>query len=243
MKLQGNLVPVAELTSVQRAAMLALMKRTYEGITEATFVADLAEKQWVIVLEELSSGQLCGFSTQMLLPLRVDDCPVTVLFSGDTVVAQEHWGDAALSHVWGNLALTLIDRHPVGTLFWALISKGYKTYRFLPVFFHEFYPRHDVATPAWAQALIEAFGHHKFPQAFEAGIIHAHPGKDRLRAGIADVTPARLRDPHVAFFANRNPGHTTGDELCCVAPLTRDNFTDAAYRVIHAKPVVARVPA
>ena len=49
---------------------------------------------------------------------------------------------------------------------------------------------------------------------------------------VADVTPERLRDPHVAFFVRRNPGHARGDELCCLAPLTRANFTPAAYRVI-----------
>ena len=41
----------------------------------------------------------------------------------------------------------------------------------------------------------------------------------------------RLRDPHVRFFHGRNPDHARGDELCCLAPLTRANFTPAAYRV------------
>jgi hypothetical protein len=36
----------------------------------------------------------------------------------------------------------------------------------------------------------------------------------------------------VRFFIERNPGHARGDELCCLAPLTRENFTRAAYRTI-----------
>jgi hypothetical protein len=45
-------------------------------------------------------------------------------------------------------------------------------------------------------------------------------------------SPDRLRDPFVRFFVERNPGHARGDALCCLAPLTRANFTPAAYRVI-----------
>jgi hypothetical protein len=53
---------------------------------------------------------------------------------------------------------------------------------------------------------------------------------------MADITPDRLRDPHVQFFARRNPRHALGDELCCIAPLTPGNFTPAAYRAMGPRP-------
>jgi hypothetical protein len=53
---------------------------------------------------------------------------------------------------------------------------------------------------------------------------------------VADLTPQRLVDPHVRFFVERNPEHAMGDELCCIAPLTGDNFTKAARRVIGIDP-------
>ena len=59
--------------------------------------------------------------------------------------------------------------------------------------------------------------------------------------GVADLTPQRLHDPYVRFFAERNPGHSDGNELCCLAPLTRANFTAAAYRVIGPAPVAPEV--
>ena len=169
--------------------------------------------------------------------------PVQVLFSGDTIVDRQSWGDSALAHVWGRLALSLIDRHAGAELYWFLISKGYKTYRFLPLFFHEFYPRHDRPTPAWARTVLDALGRHKFPSAYDAtsGVIRADGPKDRLRPGVAELTLERLRDPHVRFFAERNPGHARGDELCCLAPLTRANFTSAAYRVIGPEPALQEV--
>lgn len=241
MRLRGELIEVGLLGAARRQAMFALMDRYYQNITQERFLADLAEKQWVILLSDPHTGQLCGFSTQMLLPLTAHGQEISVLFSGDTIIAPEHWGDVALSHVWGRLAMSLIDAHPSTPLYWLLISKGYKTYRFLPLFFHEFYPRHDAATPHWASKVIDAFGRHKSPGSYDpaAGILRASEAKDHLRPGVADLTDQRLHDPHVRFFAERNPGYVHGDELCCVAPLTRANFTPAAYRVIGAKPAMA----
>ena len=241
MTLIGQLVPVARAASVQRDAMFALMERHYENVSRPRFDADLDEKDWVILLCDRDTGEIGGFSTQMLLDAEADGLPIRALFSGDTIVERERWGDSALAHIWGRLALSLIDRQADGKLYWFLISKGYKTYRFLPLFFHEFYPRYDMPTPAWARSVIDALANRKFPGCYDAGagVIRASAGKDRLRAGVAELTAERLRDPHVRFFAERNPGHAAGDELCCVAPLTRANFTAAAYRVIGPAPICA----
>ena len=132
----------------------------------------------------------------------VDGRPVKALFSGDTIIDRERWGDHALCHVWGRLALSLIDAHPGAELYWFLISQGYKTYRFLPVFFHEFYPRHDRPTPDRVKAVIDALARGRYPEAYDEGngVIRATPLQCRLRAGLADVTPERLRDPHVRLL-------------------------------------------
>ena len=234
MKLNGRLVPVPHLTADQRDAMFDLMDRHYINVQRPIFEADLNEKQWVIQVCESANGRLCGFSTQRLLQIAVEGRQVIALFSGDTIIDRAHWGDQALVHIWGRLALSLMDAHPDAELYWFLISKGYKTYRFLPVFFHEFYPRFDVPTPAWAQSVIDALARSRYPEEYDpaTGVIQASPWQYRLRAGIADITDDRLADPHVRFFQTRNPGHVRGDELCCLAPLTRANFTRAADRVL-----------
>ncbi len=240
-QLKGILVPVPAITPARREAMFRLLERYYENVTRAEFLANLAEKQWVIVLLDPRTGELCGFSTQMLMRVAVGGADVRALFSGDTIVAREHWGDIALARAWGRLALSLIDRYAPEELYWFLISKGYKTYRFLPLFFHEFFPRYDAPTPDWACRLIDGLGGHKYPQAYDpaAGVIRAGPQKNRLRPGVADPTPQRLRDPHVRYFVERNPGYGRGEELCCLAPLSRANFTRAAYRAIGREPVAA----
>lgn len=238
MPLVGQLLPVTALSACQRRRMYELMDQYYVNIRQEAFNADLSEKQWVILLLDPITNDVCGFSTQRLLQAEVGGRPVTALFSGDTIIAREKWGEAALPHVWGRLALSLIDDFSGEPLYWFLISKGYKTYRFLPLFFREFYPRFDRSTPPEPQAVMDALAGSRWPEAYDAsaGVIRATNDKDRLRPGIADVTDARLRDAHVRFFLERNPGFAGGDELCCLAPLTRENFTAAAWRVIGAAP-------
>jgi hypothetical protein len=244
MKLCGRLARVADLSSHERTSMFDLMDRHYANVTQATFNADLDEKVWVIQIVQQATGDLCGFSTQMLLDATVGQRPVKALFSGDTIIDRRYWGDQALTHIWGRLALSLVDEWPQAELYWFLISQGYKTYRFLPIFFHEFYPRHDVPIPNRIRDVIEALGRKKFPHSYDAaaGVVRTHSHQYRLREGIADVTLERRRDPHVQFFTERNPGHALGDELCCIAPLSRANFTDAAYRVIGPEPRTSKMP-
>jgi hypothetical protein len=236
MRLCGRLVEVAGLTDGERRAMVELMERHYQGVDRAVFEADLAEKRWVIQVVDAATGELGGFSTQMVLEATVDGRPVKALFSGDTIVDRERWGERALVQAGGRLAMSLVERWGDAELYWFLISQGYKTYRFLPVFFQEFYPRYDAATPERLRRVIDALAGEKFPQEYDpaAGIVRASAKTYRLREGVADVTPERLRDPHVRFFVERNPGHALGDELCCIAPLSRENFTDTARRVLES---------
>lgn len=239
MKMHGRLLRAADLTPEQRAQMFALMDAYYVNLSRPRFECDLDEKRWVIWIEDEATRELRGFSTQMLIELTVGNRPITALFSGDTIIAKDCWHEQALTHVWGRLALALMDIYPPGSLYWFLISKGYKTYRFLPVFFHEFYPRPEESTPTAVREVLDALGRQKFPAAYDPvrGVIRVGHDKDRLREGVAEVTPQRLKDPYVQFFLERNPRHADGEELCCLAPLSRANFTAAAYRVIGSPPL------
>lgn len=217
--------------------MFELMRRHYDNVEWDVFQADLDEKQWVIRLIDDETGLLSGFSTQMLFPVQVSGREILAVYSGDTIVDREKWGTMALGLAAVRLAFSLMDEHADRELFWFLISKGYKTYRFLPVYFHEFFPRYDRETPSWAAEIIEACGRMRFPQRYDpaTGLVKAVSDGCRLREGVATVTEQRLSDPHVKFFAERNPGHVVGDELCCLAALTRENFSPTARRWVESR--------
>src|SRR5262245_9277471 len=205
--LVGRTVATAELGARERDAMRCLLGRYFEGVQPGQFEADLAEKEWAILLHD-AAGELRGFSTLMRLRQVVDGRPVLAFFSGDTIIERDFWGDDELPRQWGRLVLPLAAAEPDADAYWFLICSGYKTYRFLPVFYREFYPTGRCATPPAVRRIIDALAVAKFGAAYDAGrgvvrLARATP----LRRGVAEITPRRLRDPHVAFFAAANPGH------------------------------------
>jgi hypothetical protein len=237
MKLYSSVIDIADLTGSDRDTMFALMETNYANMRRDRFDTDLDAKQWVIVIRSPQTNRIVGFSTQVLLTDRVHHQIVHALYSGDTIVDREHWGDPALASAWGNFALALIERHPATPLYWFLTSKGFRTYRYLPLFFHTFFPRRRMPTPAWERAMVDCLGTRLGGSSYDVvrQLIVASPGKDFARPESVEPGQRVRTDPHVRFFIERNPNYHRGDELCCLAPLTRENFTRAAYRVMSAQ--------
>jgi hypothetical protein len=229
--LTGQAVARADLDGTTVAAMRSLFAQHYQRVTADSFQADLAQKDWVVLLRD-QAGTLQGFTSFALYRSCAAGYPVSVVYSGDTVVHPSCWGTAELPRMW--IHSVLEQSAGMGTpLWWLLISSGYKTYRFLSVFFREFQPNYSQPSPAATRALKDALAAERFGRAYdaEAGVVRLGARATPLRAGIADVTPRRLQDPHVAYFAARNPGHAAGDELVCLARVHPDNFTAAGRRM------------
>lgn len=229
MRLTSQLLSPAELTPIQRRRMHRLMRMHYAGVTRRSFDRDLAEKRWVLLLSD-ARGQVQGFTTLMLLEVEVAGERVQALFSGDTIIHRAYWGEPTLAQAWAAFALDLAERTP-GPLYWFLISKGYRTYKYLPLYFEDYHPRPDAAPPPRLAAIMAALAERKYPGSYDArrGLIRV-PGKDRLRPELAAIEPHRLNDPHVRFFLERNPGYAAGDELVCLAELSRRNFRPHVLR-------------
>ncbi|MEO8678345.1 MAG: hypothetical protein ABI665_04820 [Vicinamibacterales bacterium] len=218
--------------------MYELLRKHFNGTDRARFESDLAEKETVIVLRD-GGSDIRGFSTLMRTAVRVQQQDVVAFFSGDTIVDPAYWGDTALSRFWGQVvfgeARRLAALAPEARIFWFLICSGYRTWRFLPVFFREFYPNAAAPTPPFFQQLLDTLGLRKFGDQYVpgAGIVRFRQATP-LRPGVAEVTQGRLRDPQVAFFVRANPGHAEGDELACVAELSRANLTRAGLRMVDS---------
>ena len=240
-RLTGMVRSVDELTPDERERMYTLLARYFANVTRAGFEHDLAEKEWSLLLADASTGQLQGFSTLMRLRAVVDERPVVAFFSGDTIVAREYWGETALSRLWARhvfgRAGQIRRQDPETQVYWFLISSGYKTYRFLPTFFRDFYPAYDRPTPSAIRRTLDALALPKFGAAYdrERGVVRL-PGAAPLRPGVAEASARHLSDPHVAFFVAANPGHVRGDELACLTEITPANLTPAGRRMLGPSP-------
>ena len=232
-QLKGRILETDALADYQKNQLFELMSMYFDGMVRDNFDKDLEDKSLVIILED-SHGKIQGFSTIMLLDEIVEGIPIKAVFSGDTIIHKNYWGERELMRTFGQFILSLIQRYPQTKLYWFLISMGYKTYRFLPVFFKEFYPRYNKPTPEFEKRVLDALGHKKYPLEYDSqtGVIHFTKPKEYLKPGVADITDERLKNPHIRFFLHQNPLYIKGDELACLTELSKGNLKSTAYRVI-----------
>lgn len=235
-QLTGTIHRPAELEAHQRTRMCALLNDFFENVSPAQFEADLAEKEWVFLFRD-PQGAIQGFSTLMRLTVAIDGRPVVAVYSGDTIIHPDFWHELELPKIWGrhvfDLAADVHASTPDATVYWFLISSGYKTYRFLPVFFQRFYPSYRQPTPPHIRRTIDALARYKFGEQYnaEAGIIRLADSAP-LRQGVAEIDERRLKNRDIAFFVEKNPGHAAGEQLACLVEIELGNVTYAGLRML-----------
>jgi hypothetical protein len=232
-RLSGRFVPRHALNAGERNSMFVLLRSHFTGVDRATFESDLRHKNWVILLQD-ERGVLRGFSTLLVYPHSTLGRPMTIVYSGDTIVEREWWGSPALPLTWLRAVERLTPQYGNEEVYWMLLTSGFRTYRFLAVFFREFYPRFDDA-PSDGPALRDAIAAAQFGDRYDpsTGVVRLERPQV-LAPDLIDVPHRRARDPHVAFFLERNPGYVDGDELVCITRIAGHNLTAAGRRVARS---------
>lgn len=210
--------------------MYRLMADFYKNVQQADFERDLAEKEWVIVSRD-PQRRVRGFTTLSRLTVRIDGQPVVALFSGDTVLDPDSWGAGGWARAWGHHAGTLMRDMQGAPLYWLLLTATHRTYRFLPTFLQDFYPRPGVETPVEFRKKMDALAAAKFPTEYDpaSGIVRTRRPLS-VRSNYVDMATQGLDDEHGEFFAARNPGFLDGDYLVCIGDLSAPNQTRLGRR-------------
>lgn len=217
--------------------MQKLFLNYYDLPNPEDFFRDFQKKDHVIVLRDKKTGEIQGFSTQKIITHEIQGRIYQGVFSGDTLVDKEYWGDPALGFGFFCYLMKINLRHPTQKVYWHLISKGYKTYLLLTNNFDSYYPRFERETPPFEQALIDSFSQQLYPHAFkkELGLLQFEGPHERLKAEVAPITEElRKKNAKIDFFATRNPHWSRGDELVCLGEF------HLLLPFNHAKKVVSR---
>jgi len=234
--MKGELIRREDLTATEREAMFELRRACCRDACRATFDADLAARNWVILLRD-GSGAVKGFSTLRAGPSAAAGADALVIYSGDTAVERSAWGSTALPRTWISAVRQLATAYGAARTYWLMVTCGFRTYRFMPVFCRQFHPAYDRPTPAPIKRLIDAVASELLGDQYDplTGIVRFRRPQP-LRPELGAIPPGRLADPHIAHFARRNPGHADGDELLCFAEVAEQNCTQAGWRILNAAP-------
>lgn len=230
--LTSQTLPRQELTLETIQEMFTVFNENFAQTTLDIFTRDLNNKNWVILIRDDEKNKVQGFSTLGIYETEYQGERITAVYSGDTIIRHAYWGTPELPKKWIHTVLEKTENMPQ-PVYWLLISSGYKTYRFLTVFYKEYYPCYNQPTPPEMQNLINFLASQRYGNDFypNLGIVRFKNGATPLREGVAKVTDERLKDEHIAFYLEKNPHHHQGDELVCITHIHPDNFTLAGKRM------------
>lgn len=214
--------------------MFTLYDRYYAGTSEKLFHSDLANKKYVILLHD-KRGWLQGFSTAAVSEHQFQGERLRSFFSGDTIVDEKYWGQHTLSTAYFQLTGHIKAAEPGTPLYWFLLVKGHRTYRYLRAFFKEFFPAHDRKTPPREKALMDQFAHERFGDVYDVdrGVVSFPTSHGHLKSSWADIPEKDRNRLDVIFFLEHNPDYVKGDELVCLTELVASNLRPLAERLFR----------
>jgi hypothetical protein len=198
------LVGVENLEPSDRMAMYLLLTDHFKGVTWDNFQLDLERKNWVLLLKEESTNILKGFSTLKFSQQTYLGEQIGVVYSGDTIVDPSAWSSTALPRSWIATVTFLHRQYAKNKLYWLLICSGFRTYRFLPTFWQEFYPHYNIKTPPNISNLMTNLAKEYYGEFYqeETGIVCLeHP--QILREELGEIPSGRQANPHVQFFQKK----------------------------------------
>lgn len=236
MRLTSEIIVPTLLTETDVQSMFGLMRSYFDAVSLDLFSKDLFEKNWVIMIRDKDNSKICGFSTISLLTDNINGAKITVVYSGDTILKKECWQAFSLERAWVPFVFSKVRSDPDRLWYWFLISKGYRTYRYLPLHFKQFWPSPDEAIPSFERNLLNRLGNKKFDHFYDPhNNIIKFPNDYRLKQGVSDITPQKRKDRYVEFFVKSNPGWNQGDELACIVPLRFSNIKPSLQRIFKSR--------
>jgi hypothetical protein len=227
-----KIIQVSELNGSMIDKMVSILDKYYANTTRERFEKDLFSKTAAICLFNPQNDELIGFSTLREFIHQLNGRDYVILFSGDTIIEKEFWGSQELVFGFGAYMISMMKRFPEHEIYWFLISKGVRTYRYLPAFFKEYYPNHKTQPPEKQQQIMDSLATLFFGEDYDqkTGVISVKNAQYLKHEYLPGPYP---RNEPEAFYFKMNPGFVRGDELVCLTALKTDNICDFIKRALR----------
>jgi hypothetical protein len=214
--------------------MYTLFESYYEGTYAERFRQDLSEKDVAVLLTEPATGAIKGFTTVRVVGPKYHHQQCVVMYSGDTVVDREYWGEKSLQvSIQRFITLLRLRTRPWWPVYWMVTSKGFKTYLLVINNLRNAFPRHDLPTPPNVQLLQHTMGALKYGGRYheDSNTVRFEGALDRVADGVSEPTAADLGNPDIQFFVDQNPNYAVGDELLVLAEFRLRDLVPVATKM------------
>jgi hypothetical protein len=154
--MKPQLLSLGDLSRRDRESMYALLNRHFIGVEPEVFSADLAQKNWVLLLKDELSKTLQGFTTFSIDQAKFQDELINVVYSGDTIVDPAAWGSSELPKAWLGAINQLRQDYSDGRFYWLLICSAIGLIDFcqcLPrIFIHDMTDKRRIGRSNWCSS-------------------------------------------------------------------------------------------
>ncbi|XDD48610.1 hypothetical protein AB3N60_19120 (plasmid) [Leptospira sp. WS39.C2] len=233
MRLECRIIPPVDLKNNHVQQMFDLMEKNYIGISYDSFLRDLHQKDTLFLFH--ASSKIFGFTGLKLYPFKFENKDIVIAYSGDTVLDEKYRGTLSIPVYWGIYMLKLSEKYP--NLYWLLTSKGFRTYRYLSVFFKDFIPSPNQNNP-YLIRLRNQITKEIFPNGYDSslGILNRGENSQSIRNIEADQIAIEVsKDPYIQYFGKTNPNFDKGHELVCLAHFHSTNINQYILRILNNK--------
>ena len=214
--------------------MYGIYCQYYENTSWDIFLRDLSKKTGAFLMICPKEQRVVGFSTIMTTDMTVQGKAARGVFSGDTIIEKAYWGSRALQLAFYKFLLTEKARYPLKTIYWLLISKGFKTYLLLANNFVTYYPNPE-NKHSYLSGVVDEYCQQMFAEYYDADKQVLDFGGDYqcLKGDVAGITDTMRRENQkINFFEQCNPEWRRGTELPCVGVFDFKNLSQYVVRYL-----------
>ena len=221
-----------------------LIKMMDSKVTIQQFHPILRSYKYAVISRDRKDGSLRGVLLLDVAGKELKGVKYTQMRMGLAFFQNYYSGGPLHYYVASYHALKQKILHPFTPLFISGKAFSFKSYLTMVHNIPKSYPRYDRETPQFAKDMINDFAQSvKGPsEVFDQETFVLKREKVKLKQGVADITDKELEDPHIKFFAERNPGWAKGHQLLCAGEFRLKDVLRMIWKSVM-KAVRARRPA
>lgn len=223
--MKGEIVEVCHLTHYEIRRLFALHESACKNVSYELFVDELKNANWLFLMRD--EGEIQGFSIFKFFEVEKDNKMIGVIYSGDTFINKRYWGSLLLHKLFIEKMLGLKKEYK-NVVYWFRTLKGFRSYRYFPLFFKEYYPRYDKTMPDYERDLINIIGRKQFCNDYDDK--NQIVKTSYILRKEYDMGRSCKNRHHIEYFLRVNPNYNKGDELACIAKLEEDNIKESYLR-------------
>lgn len=225
-----DILPIIRLSNDTSLKIADLYLKYYEGSDKQQVYADLSTKREILLL--YYGKEIVGFTTLQVYSYKWLNQDIRVVYSGDTIVEQAHWGQQALAFSWISRMAQIKAEDRTKPLYWFVIIKGHRTFKYLPTFGKSFYPHWSIDRSD-LKPLADYLAKEKFGNAYnpQTGVVEFSESLGHLKQDIAYPTEEEMTKESVQYFLKKNPNYLQGHELVCLCELEEANMKPLTKRI------------